>query len=180
MKHSLLISLIALCVCLPIAAQEIHDIEGAREWCDQTMLRRVEGIWQFTDDQTRVLVHRTAGTDNEYLITIIDTPDTRLNPGDNIGSLTASPEPTKFGLKLFTGKKSGKLINPGKCMAQLNETENALLVKSPKIKFSLASRWFLPSFWRALRIRITDPTEQLPEGLVRVYPTPASQQPDYL
>lgn len=152
----------------------------ARDWCDRTMLHRVEGIWEFVEDQTRVLVKRSPSNDNEYDLVVVDTPDTRLNPGDKIGVLSITPTPTKFGLKLFTGKKTGSFVNPMKCLAQLNETDNALLVKSPKIKFSLASRWFLPSFWRAIRVRVSDPTEQLPEGLVRIYPTPARQQPDYL
>lgn len=162
------------------SGQKVCDMAAAREWCDGAMLRRVEGIWEFPDDETRVLVRRQNGTSNRYEVIVVETADTRLEPGENIGYLQASPVATKFAMELFRNRKLGVLSDPGKCLAELNESEDALLVTGRKLKFSLASRWFLPSFWRAIRISSKNPLDQLPYGMIRIYPTPRKHQPDYL
>lgn len=172
--------MILMSLCLDMAAESISDMGRAREWCDGAMLRRVEGIWEFPDDETRVLIRRENGTSNRYEIILVESADTRLQPGEKIGWLQASPIPTKFEMELYRNRKGNILSDPGHCMAELNETDDALLVSGRKFKFSLASRWFLPSFWRALRVSSSNPLDKLPHGMVRIYPTTRKQQPDYL
>lgn len=162
-------------------AAEISDMQAAREWCDRTMLHRVEGIWEFPEDQTHVLIRRSLTDNNSYEIIVVDSPDTRLHAGDNIGSLTNSPVSAKFEMTLCRTLTRGILANPGKCLAELKESENAMLIKGKRMKFTLASRWFLPSFWRAVRVSVKNPLDELPRGLVRVYPQNGSRrEPDYL
>lgn len=87
---------------------------------------------------------------------------------------------SKFELELFRNRVKGILANPGKCMAEYLSKEDALVITQRKIKLSLASRWFLPSFWRALRVNFKDPLEQLPRGMVRIYPSSKPRKTDYL
>lgn len=172
---TLILASVAIC-----AAERICDMGAAREWCDRTMLHRVEGIWEYPDDQTRVLVCRSAAYDNRYDIVVVESPDTRLVPGEAIGYMQASPVPTKFEMGLFRSRQKGILADMAKCLAELTEKDDAIVVRGRKLRFSLASRWFLPSFWRAVRVSLKDPLESLPRGMVRIYPTGTRRQPDYL
>ena len=165
---------------LPIAGQTIADMGMAREWCDISMLQSVEGIWEFPADETRVLIRRSPTSVHVYDIIVIDTPDTRLNPGEVSGTLKESPVASKVELDLFRNRLKGILANPGKCLAEYVANDDALVITARKIKLSLASRWFLPSFWKALRVNFKDPLDQLPRGMVRIYPTSKPRKTDYL
>lgn len=165
---------------LAAEADTICDLGAARDWCEHTMLHRVEGIWEYPDDQTRVLVCRSMAYENRYDIVVVDSPDTRLAPGETIGYMQASPVPTKFEMALFRSRQKGILADMAKCLAELTEKDNSIVVKGRKLQFSLAGRWFLPSFWRAVRVSLKDPLESLPRGMVRIYPEPSLRQPDYL
>lgn len=180
MQRSILTAIALIVIAISMSARTIGDMGMARDWCDSTMLHKIEGIWEFPDDQTRVLIKRMAGSESSYEIIVVETPDTRLHAGDKIGSLTASPLPTKFDMELYRNKKGGIFGNPGRCLAEFNESADALIVTSRKFNISLASRWFLPSFWKAIRIRTTNPTDRLPKGMIRIYPSPVKRQPDYL
>lgn len=165
---------------LSARAETICDMQAAREWCDRTMLRRVEGVWEYPDDQTRVLICRSAATDSRYDIVVVESPDTRLLPGETIGYLEATPLGDRFEMAVYRTKTGGVLRELGRCAAQLDEKQDALLVKGRKLKLSLGSRWLLPAFWRLIRVTLKDPLEALPRGLVRVYPQTVRREPDYL
>lgn len=169
-----------LASCLTLMAETICDMGMARDWCDHTMLHTVEGIWEFPEDQTRVLVRRALAEDNKYEIIVIESPDTRIKPGDNIGDLTCTAHATKFEMSLYRTKKLGIFASPGKCLAELDTKRDAMIVKGRKMKFALASRWFLPSFWRAIRVTVKNPLQDLPKGMVRIYPSTVKRNPDYL
>ena len=130
--------------------ETICDMQAARDWCDRTMLHRVEGVWRYPDDQTTVLVRRAAASDGRYDIVVVESPDTRLQPGETIGYLETTPVGTKFEMGVYRTKTGGVLRELGRCAAELNDKEDALLVKGRKLKFSLGSRWLLPSFWRQI------------------------------
>lgn len=160
--------------------EKIADMQAAREWCDRTMTHRIEGIWEFPDDHTRVLIRRDDSRQGRYDIVAIESEDTRILPGESIGYLQESALPEKFEMGLFRSRRAGVLSELGKCLAELNDSKDALLVKGREIKFSLNTRWLLPSFWRIIRIGLKDPLESLPKGLVRIYPAKGHRQPDYL
>ncbi|MDE7180208.1 MAG: hypothetical protein K2N88_03305 [Muribaculaceae bacterium] len=156
----------------------VTDIAAAREWCATTMLHRVEGLWEFPDDQTIVLIRRSPVA-HRYDIVVADTPDTRLHPGEIIGYVQESAAADKFEMNLcsrWLGKEGGQLT---KCMAQLVENDSAIVVKGRKIKFGLRGWWILPSFWKMINLSWKDPLENLPKGMIRVYPS-TRRQPDYL
>lgn len=178
-----LLSLVILLAAITAARasdRDICDMRAAREWCDGAMMHRVEGIWEFPEDETRVLIRRQTESGNSYAIIVIESPDTRLHPGDNIGELKVSPAPTKFEMSLYRTLLKGILGSPGKCLAELDEKNDALLIDGRKIRFSVGSRWFLPSFWRAVKISIKNPLDALPKGMIRIYPVYSRRQPDYL
>lgn len=159
----------------------IADMGMAKDWCDEAMLDNVEGVWEFVEDNTDVLIRRSAMQPNTYEIIVVSTPDTRLTPGDCIGYLKKSASPDKFEMGVYRTKPEGSLFKDmGKCLAQLNEKNDAITVKGKSVKFSLGSRWLLPAFWRMIRISTKNPLDNLPKGLVRVYPEPRNTKIDYL
>lgn len=184
MLRTLLLSFLAATALATACAQEICDIIAAREWCDRTMLHRVEGIWEYPEDRTQVLVRRSPQSDYRYDIIVIDTPDTRLHPGEAIGYLQASPVATKFEMGLYRDKRRGVLRELGKCVAELGEHDTALIVSARRVKFTFGLRWLLPAFWQQIRntvgLSVRDPLESLPRGMVRIYPETTVRQPDYL
>lgn len=181
MKLRTVLSIILICSATAIGvAQRIIDMQSACEYCDRAMLHRVEGIWEYPADNTRVLVRRAPGSETRYDIIAIETPDCRMEPGDVVGYLMQTASPTKFEFGMYRDKKNGILSELGKGAATLTDSDNTITVESRKFKISLASRWFLPQFWRALRIKIDDPASKLPSGMVRIYPQTSRPQPDYL
>lgn len=159
----------------------ISDYGAACDWCDSYAVNPVEGIWEFPEDLTRVLIRVSSNHPGLYDIIVVDSPDTRLEAGDKIGYLKRTPDREKFEMGLFRTKlKSGVLSELGKCSAQFDPKEEAIYVKGRSLKFSIGSRWLLPSFWRILRVSIKDPLQSLPKGMVRVYPTSKRNFPEYL
>lgn len=183
MRTGLALLLIFL-ICFMSNGREIRDMGAAREWCDNAMLQLIEGIWMFPDDETSVLIRKSAGQANMFDLVVIETPDTRLTPGEIIGNIKSTPLSTKFELNLFKNKTKGLLSDSEKCMAELNENEDALIISMPKKKFRFTPRMILPSFWNLIRLsfRIDDsnPVEKLPYGMVRIYPQFTPRQIDYL
>lgn len=178
---AVILFLFAAFCCNALEKGKITDMGAAKEWCDDTMLEKIEGIWEFPDDQTRVLLRRSANQASNYDIVVVESPDTRLKAGETIGYLKKSAADDKFEMLLYRNKKnSGILDEPGKCLAQYSEKYDALLVKGRSVKFSLGSRYLLPAFWRIVRISVKNPLDELPRGMVRLYPKTKRSQPDYL
>lgn len=165
---------------LSAAGRKISDFGAARDYCDTTALAAVEGVWEYPDDSTRVLVKRSPAGHFDFDIILISSPDCRLQPGDVIGSMRQLPDPRQFEMKLFREKKDGIFRNPGTCAATLDENKGALYVERQKFKISLGTLWFLPRFWRALRIKTKEPAAKQRHGLVRVYPEPVGRERRYL
>ena len=162
-------------------AQKICDMGAARDWCDGAMLDDMEGIWEYPDDHTKVLLRLSATDSSKYDIIVVETPDVRLEPGEKIGYLLKSPAQDKFEMGVYRTKlNKGVLSELGKCYAQYSSKDDALLVQGRGLKLSLGSRWLLPAFWRMIRISIKDPLKSLPKGLVRIYPNAKRRTPDYL
>ena len=162
-------------------AGTIADMGMAQEWCDRTGLRRIEGIWEFPDDHTRVLVRRRTDVEMEYDIVAVDSPDCRLKPGDTVGFVKESPDPAKFEFYLYRTKSMGKFHDLGKCLARLSSDGNAIYVSASRLKATLRSLTFLPKFWRSVRISVDRPAEDIPKGMVRIYPAAdISREPIYL
>ena len=152
------------------AAADISDEGAARAYCDAAPLLRIEGIWEFPSDGTRVLIRRTGPDTKGCDIILLSSPDCRLLPGETIGALTPAAEAGRFRLSLCRRRSQGILSDPAHCAAKLSSSGNSLTINPRKLKLRLGTLWFLPRFWRALRLSVSDPEGQLTDGLVRLYP----------
>lgn len=158
----------------------VHDEGEAREYCDTTALHRIEGIWEFPDDQTRVLISRRQ-IDNAYDIIVVDTPDCRMAPGDIIGNVKPSAQPGTYEMSISRMKVKGVFSDPGKCKARLADNESSLSFTTRKLSVNIGNLYLLPRFWRLFRFKIKD--VEIPQGMVRVYPVPYGskvKEPIYL
>lgn len=164
-----------------LAATPIADMGAALQYCDSKELDKIEGIWEFPEDQTSVLIKRTNRNANDYDLILINTPDCRLLPGETIGKLSASADRNRFKLSLYMKRDYGMLASARVCTAEFKDNYSALHVHPMKLNLSLGSltgigQLFLPKFWRLVRVSLDNPSSSLPRGLRRIYPTPSSNQ----
>ncbi len=141
-----------------------------RDWCDSSILDSVEGIWEYPDDGARVLIQADPTHPGTFTISIISTPDCRLEYGDVIGRLHPSVDAKQFRLEQFTHKDKSIFSKAENCAAILSSDGESLRVKSPKLKFKINLNTLLPRFWRIVRVSYDDPADKLPAGLLKVYP----------
>lgn len=141
-----------------------------RDWCDSSILDSVEGIWEYPDDGARVLIQADPTHPGTFTISIISTPDCRLEYGDLIGRLHPSVDAKQFRLEQFTHKDKSIFSKAENCAAILSSDGESLRVKSPKLKFKINLNTLLPRFWRIVRVSYDDPADKLPAGLLKVYP----------
>lgn len=151
-------------------AAKIADEQAAREYCDRAPLLRIEGIWEFPSDGTRVLIRKAETGNRSCDIVLLSSPDCRLTPGETIGSISPAPEQGKFRLSLCRRRSKGLLTDPAHCAAKLSSSGNSITIKPRKFKIGLRSMWFLPKVWRALRVSLSDPEGELLDGMIRIYP----------
>lgn len=159
---------------------DVYDMQSARQYCDQTSLEGPEGIWEFTEDETSVLIRRKAHGARGYDIIVVSTPDCRLKPGDIIGNMERSAKKGTFKMHLYTSAHMGVLSNPRQCAAEYSDGNDSMLIHPQKIRISVRTMWFLPKFWRSLRVSFDNPAGDLPPGLCRVYPRIKPDKPIYL
>ena len=182
MRSPLSLLLISLCFLFSIGAaygEKISDMGRALEFCRKSPLDRIEGIWEFPEDNTAVLIALSDQRKRRYDIIIITTPDCRLKPGEKIGELTGSIDPNKFHLSLYSTRRDGILSDPSNCLAIFNEKDGSLRVEKRKFKISFKASRYLPKFWKMLsifRFSTDDPIEKLPKGLIRLFPNPYSDK----
>lgn len=165
----ILASALILTVSVPTYAFFPSEAE-IREWCDSGILSPVEGIWEYPDDGAMVCIKADPTSPGCYAITIVSTPDCRLDYGDVIGRLHPTIDSRQFQLEQFTHKDKTTLSKAEQCAATLSADGESLRVKSPKLKFKMNLNTLLPRFWRIVRVSYDNPADKLPAGLVKVYP----------
>lgn len=141
-----------------------------RKWCDTGILNPVEGIWEYPDDGARVCIQADPTSPGCFSITVISTPDCRLEYGDVIGKLHPTVDSRQFRLEQWTRKDNLLFSKAEQCAASLSADGESLRVKSPKLKLKINLNTLLPRFWRIVKVSYDDPTDKLPAGLVKVYP----------
>lgn len=163
-----------------IADREISDMESAIRYCREAETEGPEGIWEFVEDETQVLIKKEKLGGNGYDIVVISTPDCRLKPGECIGHIERSAKKGKYRMKLYTSRDMGAFTDSRLCMAEYIEQEDAIIVHPMKLRVSVRTMWFLPRFWRSLRISFDNPAADLPKGLLKIYPRTMPLKPIYL
>lgn len=155
--------ILSLMVCLVLQGRTIADMEGASDYVRTAPMQRIEGIWQLCDQTTRVLIHRDERDPQLYKVTIIDSDDARLLPGDVLGTVSATPDPVKYRLtlRLWPGRDE-------ECAATLIDSDRAIVVERPKHTIKITPRIYLPGFWTVITYRGDNPAGRLPRGMVRI------------
>lgn len=156
--------------CIFSAGAQRFSEENARIWCDNNPLHEIEGIWEYPEDNARVLIQADKNVPGAFSLTVISTPDCRLSPGDVIGRLYPSVDSRQFRLEQWTRKDNLSLIKPHDCTATLSSDGESIRVKSAKLKFKINPNILLPRFWRIVRFSFNNPVDELPAGLVKIYP----------
>lgn len=166
-----------------ISAQKIADIGAATDYCRSHELTAIEGIWEFPDDETKVLIKSDGFTDRQYDIILLSSADTRIKPGECIGKLEKSADSGKYKLALYAARKDGILSDSRSCVAEFNPQKEIILIKPRKISLSILRRSassFLPKFWRLISVSTENPLNDLHRGLIRIFPRENPENPFYL
>lgn len=161
-----------------------YDIDMAKEICRELPLENVEGIWLYPDDKVTVMILKdedrgNANTFSGYNISVVDTSDARLRPGDVIGRLTATAQEDVFKIELSTERKNDLLLKPKSCLASLNKEGDAFIIKKQKAPFkgrlNLNLSRLLPGFWKMVSVGVSQNSSQnsvqVPVGMVKIYPS---------
>lgn len=156
----------------------ISDMGAAMEYCSQAPLTGAEGIWEFPDDMTKVLICKLPESNYKYEIILISSPDCRLFPGEKIGEMEESADRKKLKLALYAGRNKNVLTDMRHCAAEFSDKNDRILIHPRKLKFSVRNSMrrsfdlidILPKFWLTLSAKIEDPAAGLPIGLVRIFP----------
>lgn len=153
------------------------DLLEAQSLCDAVPLQSAEGIWEIPSENMSVLIMRAKDSSGNhpvrrYAITVIDTPDVRLQPGDTIGWLESSGDPKKFAMTLYTHRNASSLMQPARLLAELSSDEDSFRLKAEKwsVKFNISL--MLKSFWRIVKLQHDNPLRNLAAPMVRLYPKP--------
>lgn len=164
---------------IPVA----YDIEMAKEICDELPLENVEGIWLYPDDKVTVLIlnDRDNFPDNRfpsYIISVVETSDARLLPGETIGKLTSTAETGVYKIELSTEKKNDLLLKPKSCLATLSKDNDSFMIKKQKVPFKGRLNFnfnrLLPGFWKIVSTGVSLNGTQgvsIPVGMVKLYPS---------
>lgn len=160
-----------------------YDIDMAKEICADLPLENVEGIWVYPDDQVTVMILNEQDKSSRnsfptYSITVVETSDARLHPGDEIGKLYGTVDENTFRIELSTEKKNDLLLQPKSCLATISKDGDKFTIKKQKSpikgRLNLNFNRLLPGFWKIVSTGISTSTGssmQAPVGMVKIYPS---------
>lgn len=174
MNRNLLFSLIfgmaSLAPAMSVGEVKVRDMGDAVEFCNRQEIDKIEGVWEFPEDQTTVFIRRTHPSNRDYELILISSPDCRVEPGDRIGVLTPSADANRYQLSLSLKRDYGMLASASNCSAEFNEAKGVMYVHPMKMKLGLKLPSFLPRFWRIINVSLDDPASELPRGMRKIYP----------
>lgn len=146
-------------------------LTGAIRWCDAAPLEPAEGIWEYPGEGVSILVAAESDRPSARLVmTVVDSEDCRLSPGDVLGYLERTPDPRRFQLTQYRKRHKGILTSPGSCSATLGPEGDRIFVSQGSWKVSFNPLNLLPRFWRLFRFS-TKKGEEPPVGMVKRYPS---------
>lgn len=161
-----------------------YDIDMAKEICGDKSLDPVEGVWIYPEDHVTVMILQDKDNAHKisfpkYVISVVETEDARLRPGDILGSLTATPDASVFRIELATEKKNDLLMKPKTCMATLGKDGETFIFKKTKSPFrgrlNLNFSRLLPGFWKIISTGVSTSsgsgTVTIPVGMIKIYPS---------
>ena len=184
LKCGLLIT--GLIFCLQALAEtsiKVCDIDKAKEICSSMPLEGVEGIWLYPADKVTVMILNDNSRNGisefpTYTISVVETSDSRLHPGDILGKLTATAEKDVFRIELATERKNDLLLKPKSCIATLGKDGDTFIFKKSKAglkgRLNLNFNRLLPGFWKIISTGISSTGGQrveAPAGMIKIFPS---------
>lgn len=176
-----LLFILSLLMSLPqLSARVIRDIrpelplrERLEMQLDTLPLDGPEGLWEYPGDGVSVLIRRSQRAfGRQYAMTVVESRDPRLSPGDTVGWLRTSA-PGEYQLTHYSRKNESILDLPATFSASLSSDGRALTVRSTgRLKISISPMSILPRFWRVVRLSGSNVGGNNHEGLRRIYPHP--------
>lgn len=157
----------------------VSSVSEAREYCDNTNIDRVEGIWEFSEDETSVLIKRDKSRRGEYDLILLQSADCRFFPGDTVGTMRESVDRDKFRLRLRIEADKDPMTCSKECAATFSAKDGVIKIDPMKLKLGMRTMWFLPKFWRSVKVGVDIPSSRLPVGIRRVYPENTPRLPIY-
>ena len=161
-----------------------YDIDMAKEICGRLPLENVEGVWLYPDDKVTVMIlnDQDNGRNNQlpvYSITVVQTSDSRLHPGEEIGKLYATADENVFKIELSTEKNNEILLKPKSCLGTLSKDGDTFTIKRQKSplkgRLNLNFNRLLPGFWKIVSAGISSSGNggmlHPPVGMVKLYPS---------
>ncbi|MCH5227207.1 MAG: hypothetical protein J1F16_05245 [Muribaculaceae bacterium] len=160
-----------------------YDADMAKEICTSLPLENVEGLWLYPEDKVTVLILRNnediSGNLPAYNISVVETADASLRPGDLIGTLEATTDENTFKIHLSTEKHNDLLLKPKSCIATLSKDGDTFTFKRQKSPFKGRLNFnfsrLLPGFWKVISAGVYSPTGtskvEAPVGMVKLYPS---------
>lgn len=163
----------------------VCDIDAARELCDSLPLEGPEGVWIYPQDHVTVLVRRIPAPEMAslpvYDISVVETTDCSVLPGESIGTLAATPVATQYELTLFTDRSGGMPGKPATCLATVSKEGDSMTLSREKsrlrLRLSFNPASILPALWKSLlrfgfSINPGSGGEKRPApGMVRIHPS---------
>lgn len=169
-RRLLILSVLLLSVGSLIAVVP-SSLAEAGAWCDDMPLLPIEGIWEYTDDGATVLIASDPSMPGTFTVSVLSTSDCRLERGDVIARLHSSADSRQYRLSQSTHKDaSGILDKYLDCLAILSSDGESIRIKGHKLKFRIQPYVLLPRFWRLVKFSEKNPLDDLPAGLVKLYP----------
>ena len=161
-----------------------YDLDMAKEICDNLPLESVEGIWVYPDDHITVMVINDGEEDirsilPSYNITVVESSDARLRPGDVIGTLKATPDAGIFSIELATEKKNDLLLKPKTVMGTLGKDGDTFIFRKGRTgikgRININLNRLLPGFWKIISTGVSTNSGSNnvapPVGMVKIYPS---------
>ena len=161
-----------------------YDMDMAKELCSQLPLESVEGIWIYPEDKVTVLILNNGDEEKfsrlpSYTISVVETSDCRLHPGDKLGTLKATPTADVFSIELLTEKKNDLLLKPKSCLATLGKDGDTFIFKQSgknlRGRLNINFNRLLPGFWKIISTGIsssgTGKNVSPSVGMVKIYPS---------
>lgn len=164
----------------PATAHRIKPINltQAHKWCDTTALHSLEGVYYFPSYECLVLIkatdRHTILPPSSYHIINIESQNILIAPGQIIGYLYPTGDPTQFRLTLYTRITDNGLKKPREHAARFTPQQAALIYERPKTNIKLNPLVLIPKLNRFIRITHSDPINNLREGFIRIYPVNTS------
>lgn len=159
------------------------DMDQAMEICNNLPLESIEGVWLYPDDQVVVLILNDENSGHlqmpKYTISVVETSDVNLSPGEIIGFLTSTPEDRSYKIELATEKKNDFLLKPKTCLAKLSSNGDALTFKKQKTgikgRLNVNFNRLLPGFWKIVSTGISTNGSgnkvEAATGMIKLYPS---------